>query len=221
MRIDHLVYVAEPDGLKPSAERLADRLQTPAYDGGVHPRFGTRNYIIPLAEGRFIEIVEALDHPASFTQPFGQAVRLRQAAGGGWGAWVVSVPDMVQAQKIVGHKPVPGLRHRPDGIELSWMQLGIQDVMTDPQVPYFISWNEPDLHPSLMGEDEPEITLSGITLAGDPARVTKWLGLVGTPGKDRADWEPNVQFTFVGRHGTPGLVEATFSRPGKLAQLTV
>ena len=50
-------------------------------DGGVHPRFGTRNIIFPLADERYLEVVECLDHPASDKAPFGQAVKARSEAG--------------------------------------------------------------------------------------------------------------------------------------------
>lgn len=60
MRIDHVMYAAENDGLQATAERLSQQLGIEVRDGGVHPRFGTRNMILPLRQGRFVEVVEAL-----------------------------------------------------------------------------------------------------------------------------------------------------------------
>ena len=45
MRIDHVMYAAENDGLQATAERLSQQLGIEVRDGGVHPRFGTRNMI--------------------------------------------------------------------------------------------------------------------------------------------------------------------------------
>ena len=86
MRVDHVSYAAEHDGLKATAERLAKLIGVKPVDGGIHPRFGTRNVIFPLAHERYVEVVEVLDHPASDKAPFGQAVRARSrpaAAGSG------------------------------------------------------------------------------------------------------------------------------------------
>ena len=74
---------------KATAERLATLIGVEPVDGGIHPRFGTRNVIFPLAHERYVEVVEVLDHPASDKAPFGQAVRARSEAGGGWLGWVV------------------------------------------------------------------------------------------------------------------------------------
>jgi hypothetical protein len=83
MRVDHVSYAAENDGLKATAERLAKQIGVEPVDGGVHPRFGTRNIIFPLRNQRYLEVVEVLDHPASYKAPFGQAVRARSEVGGG------------------------------------------------------------------------------------------------------------------------------------------
>ena len=52
------------------------------------------NIILPLAHERYVEVVTVLDHPASDKAPFGQAVRARSEAGGGWMGWCVAVDDL-------------------------------------------------------------------------------------------------------------------------------
>src|SRR4029079_17799738 len=126
MRVDHVSYAAERDGLKATAQRLAEQLGVTPVDGGIHPRFGTRNIILPLAHERYVEVVTVLDHPASDKAPFGQAVRARSEAGGGWLAWVVSVSDLSEVEKRVGRESVVGSRHRPDGGQYKWRELRVK-----------------------------------------------------------------------------------------------
>ena len=79
----------------------------------MHPRFGTRNMILPLADHTYLEVVEVLDHPASDKAPFGQAVRARSALGGGWLGWVVAVDDIAVVEQRLGREAAAGNRHRP------------------------------------------------------------------------------------------------------------
>jgi hypothetical protein len=206
MRVDHVSYAAESGGLHDTAERLAEELGVCAVDGGVHPRFGTRNVILPLLDGRYLEVVEVLDHPASDKAPFGQAVRQRSEDGGGWLGWVVAVEDLAPAEARLGRHSAPGNRHRPDGVELRWRQLGIKGLISDPQLPFLIHWEVDDaLHPSHAGPTDARLT--GLEIAGSPRRVTDWLGLAP------AFTVSTVEFTFVAPHGTPGLMACTFETP--------
>jgi len=208
MRVDHVVYAAESDGLIATSKRLGAELGVEPVDGGLHPRFGTRNTIIPLLEGRFVEVVEVLDHPASDKAPFGQAVRARSEAGGGWLGWVVEVEDMAAPEAKLGRSAAPGNRHCPNGSELTWKQLGVKGLMADPQVPFFIKWDAGQQHPSQDGPSDCQ--LHGLQIAGSPDRVRDWLGLSGLPGIDREEWEPDIAFDFAALRGTPGLMSVTF-----------
>lgn len=208
MRVDHVVYASESDGLVATAKRLGDLLGVEPADGGIHPRFGTRNSVIPLKEHRFIEFVEPLDHPVTEKAPFGRAVRNRSLEGGGWLGWVVEVGDIAAAERLVGRESQPGLRHRPDGTEVTWLQLGINGLISDPQVPYFIEWGAGAAHPAEIGDSS--AGLSALHIAGSPDRVREWLGLFGTPGVDRDEWEPGIEFDFIAPKGTPGILSVTF-----------
>ncbi|HEY8295171.1 MAG TPA: VOC family protein, partial [Micrococcaceae bacterium] len=175
MRMDHVSYACESDGLAATTERIAAALGVEAIRGGVHPRFGTRNMIIPLTDHHYLEVVEVLDHPASDKAPFGQAVRARSAAGGGWMGWCVAVEDLSPFEDRLGRSAVPGNRKFPDGQELIWQQIGIKGLIADPQVPYLLKWEgDPALHPSLARPST--VKISKLTIAGSAARVTEWLG---------------------------------------------
>lgn len=212
MRLDHLSYAAGPDGLASTAARLGSALGRDFTDGGVHPRFGTRNMILPLTDDTYIEVVEALDHPASDKAPFGQAVKARSALGGGWLGWAVAVPDISVIEERLGRSAVPGSRHRPDGAELRWQQIGINGLIADPQLPFFLQWDTPaELHPS-QGADG-TVSLAGIEIAGDPQRVSEWLGeTVEAPLED-------VKVEWVAPHGTPGILAAQVLTPNGIVRI--
>ncbi len=52
MRLDHVSYVTAHDQLADTVQRLGSRLGTTFVDGGIHPRFGTRNFTAPLLDGK-------------------------------------------------------------------------------------------------------------------------------------------------------------------------
>lgn len=212
MRLDHLSFAAGPDGLAGTAQRLGELLGGEFTDGGIHPRFGTRNMTLPLADGTYLEVVEVLDHPASDKAPFGQAVRARSALGGGWLGWVVSVDDITVVERRLGRDAVVGSRHRPDGTELRWRQIGVNGLISDPQLPFFIQWEtDAELRPS-SGSDG-DFSLACLEIAGDPQRVSEWLGeTVEAPLED-------VKVEWVAPHGTPGILAAQVMTPGGLVRI--
>jgi hypothetical protein len=212
MRLDHLSYAAGPDGLASTAQRIGGLLGRDFTDGGVHPRFGTRNMTLPLADDTYLEIVEVLDHPASDKAPFGQAVRARSALGGGWLGWVVAVDDITTVEQRLGREAATGNRYRPDGTELRWKQIGVNGLIADPQLPFFIEWDIPrELHPSAHADGG--FSLACLEIAGDPQRVSEWLGeTVEAPLED-------VKVEWVAPHGTPGIIAAQFQTPNGLVRL--
>jgi Glyoxalase-like domain len=188
MRLDHLSYAAGPEGLAACVQRLGGRLGAAFSDGGLHPSFGTRNFVLPLAEGCYLEVVEALDHPAVDRAPFGRTVRDRGERGGGWLAWVVAVDDIAPVEHRLGRPGAAGHRRRPDGVDLRWVQIGVNDVAADPQLPFFVHWlSPPDEHPSASGS---RVRLRRLEIAGDRATVEDYLGTSAADPLDgvTVDW---------------------------------
>ncbi len=212
MRLDHLSFAAGPDGLASTAQRIGGLLGTEFRDGGVHPRFGTRNMIRPLAGNTYLEIVEVLDHPASDKAPFGQAVRARSQLGGGWLGWVVAVDDITAVEQRLGREAATGNRTRPDGTELLWKQIGVNGMLADPQLPFFVQWESPtSMHPSAGASDD--YSLACQEIAGDPQRVSEWLGeSVEAPLED-------VKVEWVAPNGTPGIIAAQVQTPNGLVRI--
>ena len=207
MRLDHVSYAAGPEGLAGTADRLGAVLGEEFREGGIHPRFGTRNMVLPLTAGTYLEVVEVLDHPASDKAPFGQAVRARSQLGGGWLGWVVAVQDIAKVEARLGRDSVQGNRRRPDGVELRWRQVGVVGMQTDPQLPFFIQWQSaPEQHPSAGATGR--VRLDTLEIAGDPDRMADWLGnSVEGPLED-------VAVEWVASEGPPGIIRARFATAG-------
>ena len=76
MRLDHVSYVASHDQISDVVNRIGSQIGTAFIDGGIHPKFGTRNFTAPLLNGQYIEVVCPMDHPATDATPFGRACLL-------------------------------------------------------------------------------------------------------------------------------------------------
>jgi hypothetical protein len=150
MRLDHVSYVASHDQISDVVQRIGSQIGTAFVDGGIHPGFGTRNFTAPLLNGQYIEVVCPLDHPAAEQTAFGQAVSKKAAEGGGWLTWVFSVEDIAPIEAAIGRPALEGHRRRPDGTDLKWKQIGVKELLTDPELPFFIQW-EDGHHPSEVG----------------------------------------------------------------------
>ena len=211
MRLDHLSYAAGPDGARAAAGELGRLLGSEFVDGGFHPRFGTRNFTLALAGGRYVEVVEVLDHPAADKAVFGQVVRARSAEGGGWLGWVVAIEDITEVETRIGRQAIEGHRHLPDGTLLEWRQLGVRGLQSDPQLPFFVQWrSDAAIHPSVGGG---RVDLLAVEIAGSQTRVEDWLG--GSARHALAD----IPIEWVAPRGQPGLIAATFGTPNGVVRV--
>lgn len=173
MKLDHVSYAVLNHELVETVQRLGADLGASFIDGGKHPRFGTRNFILPLSGGTYIEVVAPLDHPAAESAPFGQAVRRRAETGGGWMTWALQVDDLSPIESRLGRQSGEGHRVRPDGIDLRWNQIGVLNLLEEPQVPFFIKWANDSDHPSKDAANQ--IAVTEIALAGEQEVVKNWL----------------------------------------------
>jgi hypothetical protein len=124
----------------------------------------------------------------------------------------VAVDDISVVEQRLGRQAVAGNRHRPDGTELRWKQIGVNGLISDPQLPFFVQWDSPrELHPSVGADDT--LALACLEIAGDPQRVSEWLGeTVEAPLED-------VKVEWVAPHGTPGILAAQVTTPGGLVRI--
>ncbi|KQY60421.1 glycosyltransferase [Aeromicrobium sp. Root495] len=204
MHLDHVTFAAGPDGLTAATEQIEKLLGASFLDGGAHPRFGTRNMVLPLKNQQYLEIVEVLDHPAAEKAAFGQAVRERTDAGGGWLGWCISVDDIEEVERRIGRHAVPGNRRRPDGFNLEWVQIGTSGMRADPQLPYVTKWLiDPSEHPSQQAPADVELV--AIDIAGSPQRLADWLG------ESAVNTLEQIEVNWIAPNALPGILSATFA----------
>lgn len=187
MRLDHISYVTSHDQLADTVQRLGSRLGSTFVDGGIHPRFGTRNFTVSLENGQYIEIVCPLDHPATENTPWGQAVSRKANEGGGWFTWVFSTDDITPIAKKFGREAINGHRTRPDGSDLKWKQIGVREISETKEFPFFIQWLTSE-HPSQEGF--PTAKIEKIVIAAQNQLANSWFEeeIFASLGEIVIDW---------------------------------
>ncbi|MFM9608899.1 VOC family protein [Streptomyces niveiscabiei] len=166
-RLDHLV-LATPE-LAATVDDFARRTGVVPAPGGVHVGLGTRNHLVGLGGGAYLEIIgpdpEQSAHRGA--RPFGVDRLSRPTTL----TWAIAPPDIdlaVTAARARGYDPgeVRAMsRRRPDGALLEWR-------LTDGSsglVPFLIDWGSSP-HPTASGLPvTPLVSLSAT--APDPSAV--------------------------------------------------
>jgi hypothetical protein len=213
MRLDHVSYVTSHDQLADTVQRLGSRIGTTFVDGGIHPRFGTRNFTAPLLDGQYIEVVCPLDHPATEQTPWGKAVSQKAAEGGGWLTWVFSTEDISPIEEKFGRKAAEGHRTRPDGTDLKWKQIGVQEISEARELPFFIEWLTAD-HPSKNGNSVSKI--GKIVIADKEELKDSWFKdeILNALGNIAIEWVSTDQ-----NDNQAGIVSVDIETPNGVARL--
>jgi hypothetical protein len=211
MRLDHVSYVASHDQISDVVNRIGTQIGTAFVDGGIHPKFGTRNFTAPLFNGQYIEIVCALDHPATDITPFGRAVKRKSEDGGGWMAWVIATDNIAKIESDLGRKSIEGQRQKPNGSLLKWKQLGVLDVLENSKYPFYVEWISQE-HPSEDGKANSK--LLEITMEFEDESSIKSLNDLKTQLSN------NFNFNFIKSDSNfSGIREVTFQVDQKLVKI--
>ena len=201
--IDHLVY-ATPD-LDAAVEWVAAALGVRPTPGGRHPGLGTRNALLDLGGGAYLELIgvdgaagagPAPDGP----RPFG----LDDLAGprlATWAARADGIERRVARARAAGYDPgpvQPMSRRLPDGTELHW-RLTFPGPHSVDLVPFLIEWAGDTPHPSTTSASgcrlvsfsgvhpepatvAPSLKALGVELAVSPAASAALKAVIEGPG---------------------------------------
>lgn len=176
--LDHLV-LATPD-LAATVALVARLTGTEPVPGGVHPGLGTRNHLLGLGQGAYLEIVGPdLDQPEpEGPRPFG-IDELTEARLVTWAVQVRDVDKVVAALRHAGHDPgEPGnmSRRTTNGGALTWRLTLDRERGHTGLVPFLIDWDRAP-HPSAGLPEVPLISLEATS--PEPERVEGALKALG------------------------------------------
>lgn len=148
--IDHLVY-ATPD-LERTVVEFSERLGVRPVPGGRHLGFGSRNALVAIGAGAYLEIVAIdLDQPAPAEGRLFGLDGLREPRLCAWCARPAAPLEEIVALGLAhGYDPGEILemsRARPDGELLSWRLTSPRGVHEGGVLPFFIDWGENE-HPA-------------------------------------------------------------------------
>jgi hypothetical protein len=146
--IDHvMVGVSDLDRGIAEMERLTG---VQAVRGGAHPGKGTRNALMSLGARTYLEIIAP--DPAQHVRS-ADAAMLRKSKRPTVIGWAVSAADRRELRRRADAAGLaltpwqPGSRVMPNGRMLKWRTFGYARD-SDPNLPFFIAWSDPRLHPS-------------------------------------------------------------------------
>ena len=212
MRLDHISYAASHEQISDVVNRIGSQIGTAFIDGGVHPKFGTRNFTAPLLNGQYIEVVCPMDHPATDSTPFGRSVKKKVSEGGGWLSWVISSTNIEVIEKELGRKAVDGKRKKPDGTELSWKQLGVLTTLEDASHPFYVEWISHN-HPSQDGVPVAAISKLNITSNNQKMLNSLEIELI------EKNSELSISWTETDKNDQTGIISVEFKIGSKIVCL--
>ncbi len=177
--IDHLVY-ATPD-LQFGIETIERMTGVRAMPGGQHPGRGTRNALISLGPGVYLEIIGR--DPAQPKPPQPPPFGIDDLDEPRLVTWVAKGENLESFAKEAAHagvklgEVIDGSRQRTDGVVLSWRYTDPRTVAFDGLVPFFIDWGKAP-HPA--GAAASGASLTGLRAEHpDPEPVQKALDTLG------------------------------------------
>jgi hypothetical protein len=175
--------------------------------GGVHPGRGTRNALLGLGKGLYLEVIAP--DPAQTGTPTTRAElpamlkRLTVPTLVDWAVHTLNIEASAERLRKFGvafHGPTPGSRARPDGKMLHWQTLNL-DNDHDGLLPFLIEWGANTAHPSV---DAPAgCTLESFAVAGfDPGALSAEFQHLGIDVQVEKSGAPHLRANILGPTGT-------------------
>ncbi|MCU1352665.1 MAG: hypothetical protein JWM05_1874 [Acidimicrobiales bacterium] len=196
--LDHLVY-AVPD-LDAACDDLALRIGVRPAPGGHHPGLGSRNALLSLGSGAYLEVIgpDPGQPDPEEPRPFGIDTLDRPRLAG----WAVAPDDIDAAAataRAAGYDPGPVVdltRETLDGATLRF-RLTFPDPELDGVVPFLIAWDDAS-HPFRTAPAGASIAGPPTITHPQPGRVTAALHALGVDALVLAGDHPALAITVAG-----------------------
>ena len=189
MRVDHVVYgTADLDA---AAARMQSELGLTAVGGGRHDGLGTHNRIVLLGDGAFIELLAVADRDEAARDALGAALLAAIERGDGLLAWAIAVEDIEPEAARLG-TPITTVGRQGMTARLT----GVAESVAEPFLPFFIQ--HPANRPTPPADATARSAIGWIEVAGDAARLERWLGGAALPGLRVVAGEPSLRAVGIG-----------------------
>ncbi|WP_030160021.1 VOC family protein [Glycomyces sp. NRRL B-16210] len=198
--LDHLV-LATPD-LAGTVAEVARLTGTRPVPGGAHPALGTRNFLLGLGDGAYLEIVgpDPEQGEPEGPRPFGIDA-LGEARLVTWAVRVEDVDAAVAAARAAGYDPGDPWelsRQTPAGDRLTWRLTLDRGQGRTGLVPFLIDWGATP-HPSAGLPVVPFVGLEAVH--PDPERIETPLEAIGAKLPLKAGNRASLAATLFGETG--------------------
>lgn len=174
LRVDHVVCAVRD--LDVAGERFSAEFGLASVPGGVHPRWGTGNRVIPFGTD-YLELIAVVDPAAAAATRLGRTLIELTSAGDRWFALCLADDDIDATGARLGLEVDVGSRVRPDGRAVAWRGAGIEDPRRTTDLPFFIAWDVPvELHPGAgrLAHPSGASGIAWVEISGDPAAFGAW-----------------------------------------------
>jgi len=179
--IDHIVYTVP--NLEAVVEDLTQKLGVQPVIGGRHDTQGTKNALVNLTDGAYLEILAADEENTAISPPRWMGVDV--LTGPKITRWALKSDDLrVDATLLKDHDPAlgeikAGSRQRPDG---SWLRWELIMPTATPEVdvlPFMVDWRNSDVHPHEVLPDMGCGIINLFALHPQPDKVKTTLNALG------------------------------------------
>lgn len=184
--IDHILIAVEDLAL---ATEVYEKLGFQVLAGGTHPKMGTHNALVPLADGTYLELIGVWD--ASLAEQFSHPVLAALQSNNRLAGFALSSDNLeadiaeIRARGFEISDPREGERERPDGQRIQWRTA----FPTDARFPFLIQ----DVTPRDLRISEPtagigqtlhinDVNVGVIDVPTAQAQYEKLLGISGEDG---------------------------------------
>lgn len=146
---DHFLIAAP--SLEAGVDLLLEQTGLRPASGGSHPGQGTRNALVALDDGIYLEVIVPDPDQETIT-PLSKYLMELENSGLHW--WSIRCENIIEVSQLVRrlgisyHSPVTGSRMRCDGTIVHWKLLMPNDPSYGSSLPFFIEWSDMKLHPT-------------------------------------------------------------------------